>query len=330
MRPIPVELNRSLCAGIVAALIAAQGATLAQDYPVRPIRLIVPAAPGTTADIGSRFIAEELSKAVGQPVVVENKPGAGGTIGTAELSRAAPDGYTIGFASQASLVFNQAIYARPGYDSLRDFAPIGLMGGTSNVLVMHPSNTASTLDEVIATAKSNPGRLTFASGGSGTTQHLYGVLFGRATGTDLVHVPYRSAQQAVLAVMRNEVTMGFFNTPLVIGPIRDGKLKALAVTSLERLPLLPNVPTLDEKGVKGIELNSWGGLVAPAGTSPEIVARLNAELIKISSNPETRERRLLQGFESAPLLTPAAFAELIADDLTRWVPVVKASGAKVD
>lgn len=280
--------------------------------------------------MASRFIAQELSLALGQPVVVENKPGAGGTIGTTELARAAPDGYTIGHVSQSTLVFSQAIYAKPGYDAQMDFAPIGLLGRTSNVMVVHPSNTASTPAHVIAMAKSDPSRLTFASGGSGTTHHLSGVLFGRATGTDLLHVPYRSAPQALLAVMRNEVTMGFFNTPLVISQIRDGSLKALAVTSLERSPLLPNVPTLDEQGIKGFEVNTWGGLVAPAGTSPEIVARLNAELIRICSNPETKERRLLQGFEFAPPLSPTAFTELIAGDLARWVPLLKAIGARAD
>jgi len=179
-------------------------------------------------------------------------------------------------------------------------------------------------------AKSDPGRLTFASGGSGTTHHLSGVLFGRATGADFLHVPYRSAPQAVLALMRNEVTMGFFNTPLVISQIKDGSLKALAVTSLERSPLLPGVPTLDEQGIKGFEVNTWGGLVAPAGTPPEIVAKLNAELIRILSNPQTKEKRLLQGFEFAPTLSPDAFTNLIAGDLARWVPLLKAIGVRAD
>jgi tripartite-type tricarboxylate transporter receptor subunit TctC len=280
--------------------------------------------------MGSRFIAQELLLALGQPVVVENRPGAGATIGTTELARATPDGYTIGHVSQSSLVFNQAIYAKPGYDSQKDFAPIGLLARTSNVLVVHPTNIASTPADIIAMAKSDPGQLTFASGGSGTTHHLCGVLLGRATGTDLLHVPYRGAPQAVLALMRNEVTMGCFNTPLVLSQIRDGSLKALAVTSLERSPLLPNVPTLDERGVSGFELNTWGGFVAPAGTPPEIVAKLNAELIRILSEPETRERRLLQGFEFAPALSPAAFTELIAGDLERWVPLLKKLGMRAD
>jgi len=329
MRPLSMRLRRCWCTGIAVAFVASGGA-LAQTYPVKPIRLIVPLGPGSTADIGSRFVAQELSKALGQPVVVENKAGAGGMIGTRELARAAPDGYTIGFASQGTLVFDQATYAKPGYNSLKDFSPIALLGRASNVMVVHPSNKASTAADIIAIAKSKPGAVTFASGGSGTSHHLSGVLFGRATGTNLVHVPYRSAPQAVLAVMSNQVTTGFFNIPLVIGQIRDGRLRALGVTSLERSPLLPSVPTLDEQGIKGYEVDAWGGYVAPAGTPREIVDRLNAELIKIFASAETKQTLEPQGFDLSPPLTPAAFAKLISDDLTYWIPVVKASRAKAD
>ena len=325
-----MKLSRCIHAGIVATLVAASGGVQAQAYPAKPIRLIVPLAPGSTADIAARFIAEELSNALKQPVIVQNKMGAGGTIGMAELARAAPDGYTIGNATQATLVFNQGIYANPGYDSLKDFAPLALLGRASNVMIVHPSNAASTSADIVAAARANPGRLTFSSGGSGTSHHLSGVLFGRATGTELVHVPYKSAPQGVLAVVTNEVTLGFFNTPLVISQIKAGTVKALGVTSLKRLPLLPNVPTLDEQGISGYEVSAWGGFVAPAGTPPEIVQRLSAELIRILMSSEAKERLGSQGFELSPPITPAAFTKLIADDLTRWVPVVKASGAKAD
>jgi tripartite-type tricarboxylate transporter receptor subunit TctC len=325
-----VGVRRRLQAGIGAAIMATSVGAPAQAYPAKPIHLIVPSASGSTADIGSRFFAHELSKALGQPVIVLNRPGAGGTIGMAEVARAAPDGYTIGNASQATLVFNQAVYANPGYDSLKDFAPIALLGRASNVMVVHPSNPASSPADIVAAAKSSPGRLTFASGGNGTSHHLAGVLFGRAAGIELVHVPYKSAAPGVWAVMTSEVTMGFFNTPLVIGQIRDGKLKALGVTSLERSPLLPNVPTLDEQGIKGFEMSGWGGIVAPAGTPPDIVERLNDELIRISSSPDVKEARASQGFEWVPRLSPAEFSRLIAEELARWLPVVKASGAKAD
>lgn len=312
---------------MAAALLATAGGALAA-YPAKPIRLIVPLAPGSAADIVSRYTAQELSKALGQPVVVVNKPGAGGTIGTAELARAAPDGYTIGFVSQSTLVFDQGIYAKPRYDSVEDFAPIALLGRVSNVMVVHPSSAASTPADIIAIAKSKPSTVTFSSGGSGTSHHLSGVLFARATGTDLLHVPYNSTPQAVLAVMKNEVMLGFFNTPLVIGQIKDGRLKALGVTSLTRSSLLPGVPTLDEQGIKGYEVDAWAGFVAPAGTPFEIVGRLNAELIKIFASAEAKEKLGSQGFDLSPPLTSAAFSQLIADDLARWVPIVKASGAK--
>ena len=275
-------------------------------------------------------IAQELSKALRQPVVVENNAGAGGTIGMTELARAAADGYTIGFASQATLVFNQAIYAKPGYDSLNDFAPIALLGRASNVMVVHSSNAASTPADIIAVARSKPGASTFSSGGSGTSHHLSGALFGRAAGIELLHVPYRSAPQGVRAVMANEVTMGFFNTPMVIGQIREGALKALGVTSPTRSPLLPSVPTLAEQGLTGFEVNAWGGFVAPAGTPPGIVERLNAELIGILATPEAKEKLETQGFDLSTPLTPAAFKKLIADDLKRWIPVIRDLGAKAD
>ena len=326
---VPGTLPLCVFAGI-AATFATSSAAFAQAYPLKPIRLIVPAAPGSTFDIGSRFVAEELSNALGQPVIVENKAGAGGTIGTAELARAARDGYTIGVASQGTLVFNQGIYAKPGYDARTDFAPIALFARAPNVMVVHPGSSASAPAAIIAAAKAKPGTSTFASGGSGTSHHLSGVLFARASGTDLVHVPYKSTTQGVVAVMANEVTMGFFNTPLVIGLIKAGKLKALGVTSLTRSTLLPGVPTLDEQGIKGYEVNSWGGVVAPAGTPADIIGKLNAELVSIFATAKAKDKLGSQGFDPSPPLTPAQFAKLIAEDLNRWVPALKASGAKAD
>jgi tripartite-type tricarboxylate transporter receptor subunit TctC len=324
---------RGLCAlGALAALgLASPSPSLAQQaWPSRPIKLLVPLAAGSTADIVSRTIGTELSKSLGQPVVVENKPGAGGTIAMAEVARSAPDGYTLSFASQGTLVFNVALYSKPGYDPVKDFAPVALVGGVSNVMIVPPNDPAKTAADVIARAKAQPGALNFSSGGSGTSHHLSGVLFGRLTGTDLVHVPYKGAPQGILAVMSGEVQVGFFNTPTVLSQIREGKLKALAVTSLARSPLLPGVPTLDESGVRGYEVNTWFGFVAPAGTPPDIVTRLNREIGRIIALPEIRERLAGQGFDLAPNAPPEAFSKLLADDLGKWVPVVKASGAKVD
>jgi len=329
-RHVHAGARRVAAALSVGFALAASGAALAQAYPSKPIKLLVPLAAGSTADIVSRFAAEQLGKALGTSVVVENKSGAGGTIAMAETARAAPDGYTIAFASQGTLVFNQAIYASPGYDSTKDFAPVAFVGGVSNVMIVPPTSSATKPADVVAEAKAKPGQLTFSSGGSGTSHHLSGILFARITETDLVHVPYKGAPQGVLAVMTGEVSMGFFNTPTVIGQIKDGKVKPLGVTSLKRSPLLPNVATLDEQGIKGYEVNTWFGFVAPAKTPPEIVARLNTELNRIFASAEAKEKLGPQGFDLAPPMPPSGFAKVVADDLAIWVPIVKASGASAN
>ena len=324
------SLRQSVRALAATILLLSSASAFAQVWPAKPVRLLVPLAAGSTADIISRTIGNELAKSLAVAVVVENKPGAGGTIATAEMARATPDGYTIGFASQGTLVFNQALYSKPGYDSQKDLVPIAFTGGVSNVMVVPPSSAAREPRAVIEAAKAKPGALNFSSGGSGTSHHLSGVLFGQLTGTDLVHVPYKGAPQGILAVMSGEVSMGFFNTPTVLGQIRDGKLRALAVTSLTRSPLLPDVPTLDEKGVKGYEVNTWFGWVGPAGLPADIIGRLNSEIARILARPDIRDKLAEQGFEVAPAAPPAAFGKLIADDLAKWIPIVKRSGAKVD
>ena len=325
------RILKAVLVPLLAGAAAAPAGALAQGaWPSKPVRLLVPLAAGSTADIVSRAIGTELARALGQPVVVENKPGAGGTIAMAELARSAPDGYTISFASQGTLVFNQALYAKPGYDSERDFAPIAFVGGVSNVMIVHPKNPARSPRDVVDAAKRKPGELTFSSGGSGTSHHMSGVLFAQMTGTQLLHVPYKGAPQGILGVMGEEVTMGFFNTPTVIAQIRDGRLRALGVTSLARSPLLPDVPTLDEAGVKGYEVNTWFGFVAPAGTPADVVARLNTEVYRALALPAVREKLLAQGFDLSAPRTPAQFARTVHDDLQQWVPLVRASGAKVD
>ena len=315
------------------ALLLAAAAPLAsaQAWPSKPIRLLVPLAAGSTADILSRTIGNELAKETGQAVVVDNKPGAGGTIAMAELARSAPDGYTIEFASQGTLVFNQALYSKPGYDSIKDFAPILLVGGVSNVMIVPPNSPAKSVADVIAAAKARPG-MTFSSGGSGTSHHLSGVLFGQMTNTKLTHVPYKGAPQGILAVMTGEVDMGFFNTPTVLTQIRENKLKALAVTSLGRSDLLPQLATLDASGVKGYEVNTWFGFVAPAGTPPDVLGKLHDMIAKIVAMPAVKEKLAGQGFELAPPSAqgPAQFSALIKSDLAKWPAVIKAAGAKVD
>lgn len=326
-------MNRSgvprllLAAAVFAVALVKPWYVQAQSWPSKPLRLIVPLAAGSTADILSRTVAAELGRLLEQPVVVENKIGAGGTIATAEMARAAADGYTIGFASQGTLVFNQALYAKPGYDSLKDFALLAYGGGVSNVLVVHPEHAANRPADLIAEARAKPGELTFSSGGNGTSHHLSGVLFGNLTDTRLLHVPYKGAPQGILAVMSREVTMGFYNTPTVIAQIREGKLKALGVTSLVRSPLLPQVPTLDEMGVKGYEVNTWFGFVAPAATPAPVVQRLNNDINRILAMPDVRDKLQRQGFELAPAMDSASFMRLMQADYEKWLPIVKASGA---
>jgi len=319
-----------LMALLGAATLLCTSTASAQAYPSRPIRLIVPLAAGSTADILSRIIGTELAAATGQAVVVDNKAGAGGTIAMAELARSAPDGYTIAFASQGTLVFNLALYAKPGYDSLKDFAPILLIGGVSNVMVVPPGSPYRSAQDVIAQAKAKPGSMMFSSGGSGTSHHLSGVLFSQLTGTELQHIPYKGAPQGILAVMTGEVNMGFYNTPTVIQQIKEGKLRPLAVTSLQHSPLLPQLPTLNESAVKGYEVNTWFGFIAPAGTPPEVVQKLHADIARIVAVPAVREKLAAQGFELAPTQPPAAFSKLIRDDMDKWPAIIKASGAKVD
>jgi tripartite-type tricarboxylate transporter receptor subunit TctC len=315
---------------VLALASVLSGAASAQGWPSRSLRLVVPLAAGSTADIVSRTIGAELALALGQPVVIDNKPGAGGSIAMAELARAAPDGYTIGFASQGTQVFNMALYARPGYDSLKDFAAIALTGGVSNVMIVHPTDAASAVRDVVARARARPGDLTFSSGGAGTSHHMSGVLFGMKTDTRIQHVPYKGAPQGIQAVMAGEVAMGFFNTPTVLGQIRGGKLKALAVTSETRSSLLPDVPTMIESGVKDYVVNTWTGFVAPRDTPAAVIERLNLELNRISALPAIRDKLLAQGIELFAPRPPAALEDLTRADLALWVPIIKASGASAD
>jgi tripartite-type tricarboxylate transporter receptor subunit TctC len=320
-------LPPALLALVLAALC---GPLAAQTYPSRPIKLLVPLAAGSTADILSRAVGNELARELGVTVIVDNKPAAGGTVAMAELARSAPDGYTIAFASQGTLVFNLALYAKPGYDSLKDFAPIMLAGGVSNVMIVPPGSPARSAEDIIVQARAKPGSLSFSSGGNGTSHHLSGVLFNQLAGTQMLHVPYKGAPQGIMAVMSGEVNVGFFNTPTVISQIRDGKLKALAVTSKERSALLPQLPTLDSAALKGYEVNTWFGFVAPAATPAEVVNRLHGEIAKILALPAVRDRLSAQGFDLAPVQPPSAFMALIRQDMDKWPPIIKASGATVD
>ncbi|MDP3162906.1 MAG: tripartite tricarboxylate transporter substrate binding protein [Reyranella sp.] len=315
---------------LAAALIACSTAAMAQAWPAKSLRMIVPLAPGATADIVARIFADELSKALGQTVVVDNKTGAGGTIATAELARAPADGYTMGLVSQGTMVFNIGLYKAPGYDPLKDLALVAASGGVSNVLIVSPDNPAKTVADLLAQARAKPGELTYASGGVGTSHHMSGVLLELRTGVKLQHVPYRATPAGIQAVANGEVTMGLFNTPTVIGLIKGGKLKALAVTSEKRSELLPDVPTMAEAGVKDYVFNTWMGFAVPAGVPAPVIARLNAEINRIGQLPQVREKMLAQGIDMLPPESPAAAQKLVRDDLGLWVPIIKASGASAE
>lgn len=316
--------RRSLLA---AALALPSTVAFAQSWPAKPIRMIVPLAPGATADIVARVFAEELGKSLGQTVVVDNKTGAGGTIATAELARAPADGYTMGLVSQGTMVFNIGLYKTPGYDPLKDLAMVAVTGGVSNVLIVSPDNPAKTVADLLAQARAKPGELTYSSGGVGTSHHMSGVLLELRTGVKLQHVPYRATPAGIQAVANGEVAMGLFNTPTVIGLIKGGKLKALAVTSEQRSNLLPDAPTMIEAGVKEYVVNTWMGFAVPAGVPEPVVTRLNAEINRIGQLPQVREKMMGQGIEMLPPITPAAAQKLVRDDLALWLPIIKASGA---
>lgn len=319
-------------AALAAALIGTGRQALAQGapWPAKPVRMIVPLAPGATADIVARLFADELAKSLGQTFVVDNKTGAGGTIATAEAARSPADGYTMALVSQGTVVFNIGLYKTPGYDPLKDLAMVAVSGGVSNVLIVNPGNPATSVAELLAQARARPGELTYSSGGVGTSHHMSGVLLELRTGIKLQHVPYRATPAGIQAVANGEVTMGLFNTPTVLGLIKGGKLKALAVTSEKPSDLLPGVPTMIEAGVKDYVVNTWMGFAVPAGVPEPVVARLNAEINRIGQVPQVREKMLAQGIDMLPPGSPADARRLVESDLALWLPIIKASGASAE
>ncbi|MEO6410613.1 MAG: tripartite tricarboxylate transporter substrate binding protein [Burkholderiaceae bacterium] len=311
------------------------GASLAQDaWPTKPVRIVVPFAPAGTTDILARAIAPELSRVFGQPFVVDNKPGAGGNIGADAVAKSAPDGYTLLMGTVGTHAINPALYPKMPYDHVKDFVPITLVAGVPNVLVMNPAKAEAykinSVPDLIRYAKANPGKLNMASSGNGTSIHLAGELFKAMTGTFMLHFPYRGSGPALLDLIGGTMDVMFDNLPSSLPQIKAGKLKALAVTSAQRSAAIPELPTIAEAGpLKGYEASSWFGLLAPAGTPPDIVARLQQETAKALALPAVKERLLAQGAipGGAP---PADFARFIADETAKWARVVKASGAKVD
>ena len=324
-------LARSLAALAVAAatLCMPTAAVHAQSFPSKPIRLICPFPPGGAVDIASRAIAAELSRTIGQPVTVENRPGAGGNIGGAEAARAAPDGHTIFMTTSGIQAINPALYAKMPFDPNKDLAPVAALVSLANVLVVHPSVKANSVADLVALARAQPKGLTYASSGSGTSIHMSGELFKQMTKTDIIHVPYKGSAPALTDLLGGQVNLMFDNIPSALPHIKAGKLRALATTGARRDPALPDLPTIAEAGVSGYESGVWFGLAVPAGTPREIVARIATEAVKGTQAPEFVKRMTELGYVIIGA-GPDQMAEMTRQEVGRWGPVVKASGATAD
>jgi len=315
----------------VTLLLALAAGALAQSYPSRPLRLIVPFPPGGSTDILARALAQKLGENLAQAVVIDNRGGAGGTIGSEAAAKAAPDGYTIMMGHLGTLAVNVAIYKKLPYDPVKSFSPVCLMAIVPSVLVVNNALPVASAAELVAYAKANPGKLAYGSAGSGSTSHLTTEYFKLATGTDILHVPYKGVGPMLTDLVSGQLSMGLNGAPAVMPHVSSGRLRALAVSSLRRIPSLPQIPTLDESGVvglKGFEANGWYGIVAPAGTPREIVARLNAEIRRAVRSPELLARLDAEGAIPAAD-TPEAFAALIATEIARWAEVVKRAGVEM-
>jgi tripartite-type tricarboxylate transporter receptor subunit TctC len=321
-------MRTTMLGGLLGCLIGA-APLQAAPYPERPITIIVPFGKGTTADLIAAVVAEAMSKNIGQKIMVELKPGAGGGITMEQVEKAAPDGYTLAMITQGTHVFNLSLYKALRYDPQK-IVPITPIAAVSNVMTVHPSNPANTPLEVAAAAKAAPGQLTYASGGVGTSHHLGGVLFASIAGVDIKHVPHLVSVDGVKKIVSGETTMGFFNLPTVIEEIKAGRLKALAVTSPARSPYLPDVPTLDASGLKGYDLVTWFGFGAPAGTPPEIVQRLRDEFARAAADPAVKAKFREAGLDPIDQMQPLEFARLIASDLAKWTPIIKAADARAE
>ena len=331
--PSPVSRRQVLIS--LAAVTVAPWAR-AQAWPAKPVRIVVPFAAAGTTDIIARALAPEMQHAFGQPFVVDNKPGAGGNSGAAEVAKSAPDGYTLLMGTVGTHAINAALYPKMPYDHVKDFAPITLCAGVPNVLVVNPAAAQkyqiNSVQDLIRAAKANPGKLNFASSGNGTSIHLSAELFKSMTGTFMVHLPYRGSGPALIDLLGGSADLMFDNLPSSLPHIKAGKLKALAVTSAVRSAVLPDLPTIAEAGgpsLKGFEASSWFGLLAPAGTPADVINRVQQEVAKSLATPAVKERLVSQGAIPSGI-TPAEFARFIDAETKKWAQVVKVSGAKVD
>ena len=302
----------------------------AQAYPIRPIRLVVPYPPGSGTDIVARLLAQKITENWGQQVIVDNKPGAGAIVGVEAVARAAPDGYTIGIGDTGPLAINPALYDKLPYNPATDFVAITHVANLPFVLVVHPSLPVTTVPELIALAKRQPGKLNYASVGNGSAVHLASELFKRLAGIDIVHIPYKGSAPALAGLLAGEVSLMFVNLFSSIPHLQAGRLRVLAVASPTRTALLPDLPTIAEAGLPGYAFLAWFGIIAPAGTPEPIIDKLNGEFRRILALPDVRDRMLNQGGTEPVGSTSAEFADLMRSDMAQWAKIVKESGARVD
>lgn len=323
------HLSRSILQAVMLCVAAVIGSpAISQTYPVKAVHLIIPFPPGAYGDTFTRLVGRKLSEGLGQPVVVENRPGAGGNIGSNYVAKAAPDGYTVLMGSTANAT-SVSVYTNLPYDLTRDLVPVSLVVTVPYVLVTNPGVSSGSLEELIQLARAKPGTLTYASSGNGSGVHLTSELFKLRTATDLVHVPYKGIAPALTDVVGGQVSMMFASIDTALPYIRGAKIKALAVTSAKRAPLLPQVPAVAEVGLPGFEAAGWLGVWVPVGTPKDIVTRLNSEIRKALESPDVQKRFQELGAEAAPT-APDEFSRFIGSEIEKWVPVVKASGVRMD
>jgi len=321
-------MNITVRAVVFVAALFAAGAAGAQTWPSKPVRMIVPFAPGGPTDVMARILSQRLSEGLGQQFVVENRPGAGGNIGMGIAAKAAPDGYTVLVAS-SSYVVNPSLYAKAGYDPYKDFAPVTVAAASPNVLVVHPSVPAKNVQELVALIRANPGKHNYAQPGTGTTPHLSGELFRLSFKLDIVNVPFGGAGPAVASAVGNQTPIAFVALPPATPHVKSGALRALAVTSAKRVAALPDVPTMAESGAPDQEAETMQGVLLPAGTPREIIDRLQREIARIVALPDVRERLSGLGFEPVAN-TPEEFAAYIRAEVNKWAKVIREAGIKVE
>ena len=317
---------------MIAAAIGVIGLTSnghAQQYPTKPIRIVVPFPPGGFSDVFSRVLGAEMSKSWAQQVVVDNRPGAGGNIGSDIVAKAAPDGYTLVMGTIGTHAINATLFSKMPYDPIRDFTPVAFVVEAEGLLVVHPSLPVKTAKELIALARSKPAELTYASAGAGTTSHLAGELFKTMAKVDITHVPYKGNVPAITDLLSGQTSMLFATLPTVLPQVQAKRLRGVAVLGGRRSTAVPDMPTLAESGLRGFEVNNWSGILAPAGTPSAVVSKLNTEIVRIMQLPDVQARLPREGLRFVAM-TPQQFSDFVRSEKDKWAPIVKATGAKAD